>query len=367
MKIAIDVSQVLYGTGVSHYTKFLVNELVHLPSQHEFVLFGGSLRRKKELDLWVNRLPKVINKINYLSPQMLHFFWNTLHVIPAEVFTGPVDLIHTSDWAEPPAKAPKVTTIHDLAMFHDPQYAHPQINHVHRKRLFWVMKESSKIIAVSHATKNDIIKYLGVSPEKIEVIYEASTIPKPSLNSTEITLNQLKRFGIHKPYLFIPGSGHPRKNIAKAVTAFNQANLDLLLVIAGRPSPEEQQLASNSVIFTGFVSDLDFALLVSQAQVLLYPSLYEGFGLPILDAFTVETPVVTSSVSSLPEIAGSASILVDPQDPDHIADGIIKALESRDALIKKGNEQLKKFSWKKTAQETMKLYEDVVKNINDLS
>lgn len=360
MKIAIDVSQAIYGTGVSKYTKFLVTELLHLKTPNQFVLFGGSLKRKAELDHWVNQFDGVIKKTSYFSPELAHLFWNTLHLLPAETFTGKVDLVHTSDWAEPPSRVPKVTTVHDLAMFHDPKFAHPKISQVHRKRLFWVMKESARIIAVSYATKNDIVKFLEIDPERIDVIPEASTIPYLSLNSTEISLSQLKRLGINKPFILVPGSGHPRKNIERTVSAFKKAGLDLLLVIVGRPTTSEQSLASESVIFTDFVSDLDFAVLVSQAQLLLYPSLYEGFGLPILDAFTVDTPVVTSNVSSLPEVASDAAVLVDPLDSDAIAGGIIKALKNRDELVKKGRQRLKDFSWQNTAKQTLKLYERVL-------
>lgn len=362
MKVAIDVTQVIYGTGVSQYTKLLVAELIKLNSPDSFILFGGSLRRKAELDLWIRHLPGAISKTHHLSPQMAHFLWNTLHLFSVERITGPVDVVHTSDWAEPPARAPKVTTIHDLAMFKDPQYVHPEISRVHRKRLFWVIKESARVIAVSHATKADIVRFLGLDPERIEVIHEAPTLRIPTLNTQEISAPRFRRFGLTRPYILIPGSGHPRKNIARAIKAFKQTRLDLLLVIIGRPTREEASLASSSVIFTGFVSDLDMAMLTSQAQVVLFPSLYEGFGLPVLDAFAASVPVVTSNVSSLPEVAGSAAVLVDPLSAESIADGIIKALEHRPKLIKSGHQRLKQFSWKKTAKATLRLYRELARN-----
>lgn len=366
MKIALDISQVIYGTGVSRYTKFLVEHLLlHYP-EHQYILFGGSFKRKAELDHWVNSLKNVTNKTNRLSPQMAHFLWNTLHLVKAETFTGKVDLIHTSDWAEPPSRVPKVTTIHDLAMFHDPAFAHPQISQVHRKRLFWVMKESNRIIAPSQATKNDIIKFLNIDPERIDVIPEASTMPTITLNSAEQSLSGLKRLGIHKPFILLPGSGHPRKNVKRAIAAFKKLDLDLLLVIVGHPSADEIAQSDETVIFTDFVNDLDLSLLFSQAQLLLYPSLYEGFGLPILDAFATDTPVVTSKTSSMPEVAGDAAAYVDPEDELSIAKGIINALKNRELLIRRGREQLKEFNWTNTAKMTMKLYENVLKTTEKL-
>lgn len=359
MKIAIDVSQVIFGTGVSVYTRRLVEELLPLLNdEHRLTLFGGSLRRKRELDNWINRLPHVINRTNYLPPNAVSLLWNNFHLLNAETFTGPVDVIHTSDWSEPPSRIPKVTTVHDLNFFRDPAYAVSSVRSTHTKRLYWVAKESKKIIAVSQATKQDLIHYLDIDPNRIEVIYEASSIeaPTPASDSLKTQLH------LTKPYFFVPGAGHPRKNIKRIVEALKLSKVDYQLLIAGRPSEDEKQLAGPDVIFGGFLSDLDWAALMTSSEGLLYPSLYEGFGIPILDAFVCGVPVLTSKVSSLPEVAGQAAVLVDPNSVEAISAGIITLLSDKGALIKEGRERLPLFSWAKTAKETMRLYQSVISN-----
>ncbi len=360
MKIAIDVSQVVFGTGVSVYTRNLVHHLTEIvDSNHQLVLFGGSLRRKAELDLWINRLSKTTNKTNRLPPQFVSFLWNNLHLFPAEIFTGPVDVIHTSDWAEPPSRTPKITTVHDLSFFKDSTYVQSSVRATHIKRLYWVAKESRRIIAVSQATKNDLIKYLDIDPQRIDVIYEGPSVAKPPTLSPLTQEKILSRFHLTKPFLFVPGCGHPRKNIPNLVKAFLHTKLDYQLLIVGRPTPQERTLASSQIIFTGYLSDPDWAELMTLSEALLYPSLYEGFGIPILDAFVCNTPVVTSKTSSMPEVSGSAAILVDPHSIDSISTGIIKALDSKISLIKAGQERLQKFSWSDTAKQTLKLYQQI--------
>lgn len=361
MKIAIDISQVLYGTGVSVYTRNLVTVLSKIvPTSDQLTVFGGSLRRRHELNLFAARLNNITQKNHFLSPRVLHLLWNNFHFLNAEVFTGDVDLIHTSDWAEPPSKFKKVTTVHDLSFFRDPSFVQPYVRQVHTKRLYWVAKESAKIIAVSQATKKDLIKYLEIDPCRIEVIYEGPSILSNPVVSLPVQEKILKRYRITKPFFFVPGSGHPRKNLVRLVSAFKKTKLDHQLFISGRPSPEELKLQSDRVIFGGFIPDSDWAQLISASQALLYPSLYEGFGVPILDAFVCGVPVVTSNVSSLPEVAAQAGVLVDPQDTDSIASGIIASLAQKNDLIKAGTKRLESFSWEKTAQETLKLYHDIL-------
>lgn len=359
MRIAIDVSQSIYGTGVSKYTKYLVTQLLRLDDKNHYTLFGGSLRRKGELDAWIHRLGEAQGKTYYLSPKFFHLIWNTFHVLPAETLTGKVDLIHTSDWAEPPAKAVKVTTIHDLNFLIDPTYAHPEIRSVQQKRLYWVAKETAGIIAVSRATKNDIMEHLNIESDRIEVIHEGPNIQYPPVINDDETQALNQTLGINRPYIVVPGSGHPRKNIARAIEAFGATKLDYQLVILGRATTAEKQATRNNVIFADYVSDREWEILISQAQLLFYPSLYEGFGIPVLDAFVCSTPVVTSNVSSLPEVAGEAAVLVDPESPEAMAEGIMKALDDHSQLVKAGQERAAKFSWKRTAKETLNFYEKI--------
>ena len=244
MHVAIDISQAIFGTGVSRYTKELVNHLVDL-KDIRLTLFGGSLRRRQEISNFAKRLPKTKVKTFPFPPTLSNHLWNTLHILPIEKLIGPVDLIHTSDWAEPPSKYPKVTTIHDLSFLKDPEFMSASIRQVHKKRLYWAVKEDAKIIAVSLATKADLLDNFDIAPDRVEVIYEGPTLSPPTSQSPTITESLLGRLGVQKPFFLVPGSGHPRKNIKGIITAFKQFP-DYHLVILGRPSSDEISLSRHT-------------------------------------------------------------------------------------------------------------------------
>lgn len=343
MKICIDISQIVYGTGVSVYTKNLVKNLLETDQQNEYLLFFSSFRRKfSPYDFWVsnNLLPSNFQtKIFRFPPTIMEFLWNRLHILPIERFIGKVDVFHSSDWTEPPAKCPKVTTIHDLAVLKYPETFPRKIVEVHQRKLELVKKESKMIIAVSESTKKDIVELLRIPEEKIRVIYEACGDEfKPQNRKT--TEEVKKKYQLPKDYL-LAFAGPARKNLERIKQACRGYNL----FIIGKP----------------FVPQKDLPALYSGALGLVYASLYEGFGLPILEAMACGCPVVTSNISSMPEIAGEAAILVNPLDVSDIRKGIEKMIREKEKLIKLGFNQVKKFSWQKTAKETLEVYHSVAK------
>lgn len=356
MRIGIDISPIVYETGVSWYTKGLVDSLARYHDA-DFVLFGGSWRRKGKLDEFIRSLPtkNVYGKTFFLPPTFLSLLWNRLHTYPVENLIGKVDVFHSSDWTQPPTRALKITTIHDLVPLRFPEISHPKIVSNHRLRLDWVRKEVETIIAVSSFTKGEIVDLLKIDPDRIEVIPEA---PDPGLKPAgdKQIENLKKRFNISGSYLLVVGAD-PRKNIPAIVAAFAKIKHDLpvKLVIVGRlweKIPEDPDIIS-----LGHVSREDLASLYSGAKALVYTSLYEGFGLPILEAMSLGCPVVTSNISSMPEVAGEAAVLVDPTNPQAIADGIRKLLSQRYQWVKAGKARSREFSWKDTAYMTFKLYE----------
>ena len=315
MKIAIDLSQIIYGTGVSHYRENLVKNLLKISPGNKYLLYGGSLRRFNELKSRINSYGSTDTKVFPIPPRFANIIWNKLHILPIEKIIGNVDLIHTSDWVEPPSSLPKVTTIHDLVPLVLPQFTPKIIVETHKERLKWVEKESKKIIVPSETTKIDLIK-LGVDENRIAVIYEAPNITK----ATEAQVVESKRkYKIHEEYIIMIGT-NPRKNIERAVKAFHLAkhgkNLRLLIVGENKDLKLEDE---RGVRFLGFVPTSDLSPLLTGSSVLLFPSLYEGFGVPILESFACEVPVVTSNISSMPEAAGGAAVLVDPYDVNSIA------------------------------------------------
>lgn len=354
MRVAIDISQIVYKTGVSFYTQNLVDNLLKIDKENEYVLFAGALRRRNEI---LSAFPQA--KVFPLPPTLASFVWNRLHILPIEKLIGPVDVLHTSDWTEPLAKAFKVTTVHDLSPFLFPGlFPHDIVRNIvdtHKIRLGLVKSESKRIIVPTNATKSDLVK-LGLSEEIIRVIPEAasSQYQKVSVDQVESVKRKYKIFG---KYLIAVGMD-PRKNTERIIKAFDlsKAGKELKLVFVGQPKYMKVKLSRNIRVL-GFVGS-DLPALYSGAEALIYPSLYEGFGLPILEAFACGIPVVTSKGSSTEEVAGGAAELVDPNSVNSISEGIERVLRGPKAYIERGSRRVKEFSWKKTAEATLNVYRE---------
>lgn len=359
MRIGIDVSQVIYGTGVSFYTKKLVENLLKIDNENEYVLFGGSLRRKKELKEFADILSgNFSTRFLPLTPSLLEIMWNRLHWGKIEWFLGKVDIFHSSDWTQPPTDAFRVTTVHDLSTFKYPRLTHPKILKTHRRRLTRVIDEVDRIIVPSKATKKDLLE-LSVEEERIRVIPEAPGEEFKPAKKKEIEKIK-KEYKVSGGYLLSVGT-NPRKNTQRIIKAFEKvkAGKELKLLIAGRR--EGETVIDRGIRYVGHVDDKKLATLYSGAEALVYPSLSEGFGLPILQAFACGCPVVTSDTSSMPEVAGKAAVLVDPEDVNSIVEGVEKALRRQKSLVEKGKEEVKKYSWEKTAKETLAVYNEAKK------
>lgn len=358
MRVAIDVSQIVYGTGVSRYTIELVKNLLKIGGDNEYVLFAGTLRRKKDI---LSVFPKT--KIFPIPPVAADILWNRLHVLPIEKLIGSVDVLHTSDWSEPPSKAFKVTTVHDLSPFLYPNmFPRDIIRNVvdtHRSKLALTREESNRVIVPTESTKADLIR-LGFDESVIRVIPEAAAEVYKESTATEV--EKVKRkYRIFGKYLLSVGMD-PRKNTERIIKAFelSKAGKDLKLVFVGQPKYMKVRQSRN-VFILGRVEQADMAVLYSGAEALVYPSLYEGFGLPILEAFACGTPVITSDLSSMKEVAGQAAVLVDPYEVNSISEGILRALRGPKGFIEKGFERVKHFSWEKTAKMTLDVYNEAKK------
>lgn len=360
MRIAIDISQVVYGTGVSTYTRNLVRNLLAIDKENEYILFGGSLRRRGELRDFVNTLQGSTfkGKVFPIPPTLADLIWNRLHILPIELFTGKIDIFHSSDWTQPPSSAFKVTTVHDLVPLKFPELSHPRIVAAHKARLKWVKKEVDRIIVPSEATRRDLVE-LGFKRDIIPVIPEAhDPIFKPASQSRIKSIK--KKYSIAGSYFLSVGI-NPRKNTERIIKAFKKIRKQgpyksSTLVLIGHPHMETEH--AQGVKILGHIQEGDKPALFSGAEAVVYPSLYEGFGLPILEAFICKTPVVTSNLGSLREIAGGAAVLVDPNDIDSIVEGIKKALKGRRELVKSGVKRVKRFYWQKTAKETLSVYKE---------
>ena len=349
MRIAIDISQIVYGTGVSLYTKKLVENLLMIDRSDEYILWAGVLRRKQDV---LRTFPQA--KVFPLPPVLADFVWNRLHILPIEKFIGRVDVFHSSDWAEPPSRAFKVTTVHDLIPLKFPKLIHRRILESHIRRLEWVKRESDRVIVPSKSTMADLINY-GVSDEKIRVIPEAGILSRADDGSVSKVKTKYKILG---DYLVAFASG-PYKNIERIKKAFelSAAGKNLKLIIVGRQSVALVKEDRN-VRLTGFVKEDERAALLTGSRGLVFASIYEGFGQPILDAFACGVPVVTSNTGSMGEVAGDAASLVDPNSVASISSGIEKILRGPKAYVERGSKRASEFSWQKTADETLEVYNE---------
>jgi len=377
MKIGIDISQIVYkGTGVAVYTRSLVESLLKIDNDDQFVLFGSSLRNRGLLKEFTKGLSAKNQKRRFsiLPPKLLEFLWNGIHIFPIEGFVGKIDVFHSSDWLEPPVSlARKVTTIHDLAVFKYPETFFPRGGHDivsnQKRKLHFVKQDEDFIIAVSENTKKDIIETLKIPEKRIKVIYEAADPVYFPREENEIA-NIKKKFGMVGDYILCVGTREPRKNLERVITAFaeiSKANENLSLVIVGKYGWGDEKLKVKSeklkVRILGFVEKEDLAGLYSGALAFAYPSLYEGFGLPILEAMSCKCPVITSNLGSMKEIAGHSALLVDPESVSEIAGAIsqiIRNQKSRNELIEEGEKRAKEFSWEKTALQTLNLYKSLL-------
>jgi glycosyltransferase involved in cell wall biosynthesis len=267
-------------------------------------------------------------------------------------------------------RAWRVVTIHDVIPFIYPETSSRLDWLIYHFWLPVVISRLDSIITVSEQSKSDLVQYLQVKPEKITVIPEAASPIYQPLRQTRIE-NTLLRLGINFPYILYVGSIEARKNLNTLLEAYDQVrcwseNWKLVIVGAHRwkyssvfSTLERLQLTS-SVYFTGYVAEEDLPILYNGASLFIFPSLYEGFGLPVLEALACGTPVVTSNCASLPEVAGEAAILVDPLDVNAIALAIRQVLEEPDLAVSmrlKGIAQAQQFSWEQTAKRTTEVYE----------
>jgi len=267
-------------------------------------------------------------------------------------------------------KTQSLVVILDLAYFMPELEAYKLLDN-----LYWrtVMKSSSKrankIIAISKNTKKDIVSFFKISPSKIKVVYLAAD-KKYKIIKDRKKINRLKeKYNLSDKFIFYSGSLSPRKNLIRAIMAFNKISkkINCDFVITGNKVWNSEDVSklikkNKKIKVTGFINDDEMPLLYSLAEICIYPSIYEGFGLPILEAQACGCPVITSNVSSMPEIAGKGALLVNPYSVEDIINAmksVIKDKKLRGKLIKEGYKNVKKFSWKKYARKILKICEEV--------
>jgi glycosyltransferase involved in cell wall biosynthesis len=320
-----------------------------------YSIFGGSFRQFTVLNSFAQGIQAKHKYLYPIPPRLASNLFSEIN-FPIDSLIGKTDIFHSWDWYLPKSnKTTIVTTVHDLALFKYPDTAHQDIKAHHEQVMIRIKTNNTHVIAVSQSTKNDLINLFGVDPEHITVIYEA--LPEESkINPSDEEIGITKsKYHINKPYLLMVGTLEPRKNYPRQIEAWRKFKSEYDLVIVGKPGWESLP-PENGLVQIGYANGNELASLYKGAQSLLYCSLAEGFGLPILEAFYHQIPVVTSNCSSLSEIADGATIIVDPQDVESITKGIQQSIDTKNDLVQKGTVRLKDFSWEKAAQETLSFY-----------
>lgn len=284
--------------------------------------------------------------------------------IPVEWITGPVDIYHAPDFTLPPTRARSLLTVHDLSFARDPGSTAPGLRDYLNSVVPRSVKRATHIIAVSQATKNDLIELYGTPAEKISVLYEG--VDPIFKRTPDPAIRQKYSLG-DGPFILAVSTLQPRKNFQRLIQAFALLPQDYRLVIAGGKGWLYDDIFAEAkkpglrgrVLFPGFVPDSDLPALYSEAAALAYPSLYEGFGLPLLEAMACGTPTVASNVSCMPEVAGGASVLVDPFHAESIAAGLVEAETQREKWVEKGLRRAAEFRWQESARQLVSLYRKV--------
>lgn len=379
MKIGIDISQIIYGTGAANYIKNLCKNLLKIDSSNEYVLFGAALRgypKLKEIQKTLENYTNVKFKILPIPNFIIEVLFNRLRFFPIEKFIGVVDIFHSSDWTQPKVKSKttkKITTVHDMIPFLFKSSVHPKIVSTHNRRLQLVKKEVDMVMADSKTTKEDLIKFLEIPEGKIKVVYLAPSEEFKAADEAKVN-EVLSKYKIKKPYILSVATQEPRKNIQKLLDAFEQIQKrrpELYLVLTGKYGWGPRLRASENVIWTEYVPDEDLIALYTGCRVFAYPSLYEGFGLPILEAMACGAPVVTSNNSSMAEIAKDAAILIDPRSHTQLVRAIEMVLdlnmENYQKMVAASIKRAGEYTWEKTARETLDAYQKFYHQIEHAS
>jgi len=374
MRIAIDLSPVVHHkAGLGRYARLLTEHLVTQDKTNTYLAFTHGAFADDALSPALRALPRTNVPLDVRPWRMLVWLAHVLRV-PMDRVLPRVEIFHATEHLLPPLKnVHTVFTLHDLIFQFFPEYHLPLNRWFLRNAMPHFLRRADAIIAVSECTKRDAIRVYNIPPEKITVIYEAADPAlHPETDASRIAQVRA-RYANNQPFLLFVGVIEPRKNIIALVDALRllrARGYPHRLLIAGRrgwlyqPTLDhvKQTGMSDAVDFLDFVPDDDLAALFSACEAFVFPSLYEGFGLPPLEAMAAGAPVICSNTSSLPEVVGDAALLINPREVGEIANAIERVITDsalRDELRTKGLAQAKKFSWERAARETLAVYQRV--------
>lgn len=366
MKIAMDARTAKWskGTGIGNYTYSLIKAFGHLRAAHQFTFLWPD-QSIAEIPFPKTFTHQSIGKVDQEEESL----------IPKWLYSENVDLYHLpQNGLRFPKEitVPVIVTIHDLIPYIMPE----MVRRTYLQRFIDEMPEivdkAALIVTVSECARQDILHLFHTSPEKVIVVPSAPSPIYRRRSKTDAQTYLRRKYGIRHPYLLYIGGLNPRKNVAQLIWAYSKVYRDLpegqQLIIPGEDGRHREDLQNlvsylhlqDDVIFPGFVPDVDLPFFYNAADLFVYPSLYEGFGLPPLEAMASGIPVIASNQSSIPEVVGDAAILIHPRDTMGLCEAIYKALNDqslRGMMTVKGLERARKYRWTRIGQEFLRLYE----------
>jgi len=368
VRVGVDVYQAGFAHGgISRYVRGLVPALVEAGPEDHFTLVSNSVR-PRELH-WRHDRPNVCARTLRVPRRLLQACWDHLGWPPIETLVGPVDVFHGTHFVLPVTRAARrVLTVHDVTFLRHPEYFsnRPLNERWHRRELPAALNRADLVITVSACTREDLADLLGIDRARVRVVHSGVEdeffVHEADPRGAEVS----RRYGLDAPYLvFLVGTPEPRKNLARTVEAARRGAPGVPLVIVGPVAAITALLQGHSegIRCLGPVPDTDLPLVLHGAQVALYPSLYEGFGFPALEALAAGVPLITSDRSALPEVVGNAAVLVNPESVEDMAHAIhrlVNDTERRQTLIARGRARAKEFSWEKAARQVLAVYRELL-------
>lgn len=381
MKIGIDARVLMdkHYSGVSEYLANLLSNMLEKDKENDYRLFYNSFKKPSDkLNAWEKENSKL--KGTRYPNKFFNYCLQKIFSYPKlDKFLGETDLYFAPhfNFISLSEGAQFVITVHDISFLRYPEFFSRRKNFWHNAlRIKKTLNRANKIVAVSENTKKDLIEVLNIPEEKIVVIHSGCNYSSPNISKDNEVEEFLKSRGIKRRFILFIGNIEPRKNIINLIEAYNLLRKDseelkeVQLVIAGAPGWKHKKIFSawkdspykDDIKFLGYVEKKEKEYLYQRASLFAYPSFYEGFGFPPLEAMSYKVPVVSSNVSSLPEILGNSAILVDPYQSGEIKDAMAMLLtdrELRSSLIERGIEKAKEYSWEKTAHKYLELFKEL--------
>ena len=353
MRIAFDVSPLSHPrTGVGNYILGSLRGLREAAgSKHEIVAFAPtSPSGRKAIPAALDGLDVEVRLWPLLPSHLFRVAWSRLGHPAVERLLGPVDVLHFTDWMYPPQRGGvRATTIHDLVPLRFPEWTTARTRSMHGAKYENAARTCDVIFTNSHFTADDVHERLGVPRERL-------VVAPPGLGRGFGLDGERRDLGV--PYVFTAATLEPRKNLSTLVEAHALLGGEPALVVAGGEGWGAQpQLDRPGVLRLGYVRDDELGSLYSGASVFVYPSRFEGFGMPIVEAMACGVPVVASSHPSMDEACGDAAIRADPEDPESIAEGIRTALSAPEEWVRRGLDYARRFTWRSVGETFLRGYE----------